>query len=549
MSIELRQVVNARRSGPAASCCAQRLSARQKGLRRSAVAAAVALGAASLIATSSLVTGWAVAGDGRHAAAPVDPAAAAAIEHANALSSAFRNATQTIRPSVVSIEAIRRADVRRTSQGGPGRSPRMIPMPAPGPGADPDELFRRFFGEGAAPEGRPLPMPMPEMRGQGSGVIVAEDGYIVTNNHVIAGASELRVTLDDGRRFDAIVIGTDPETDLAVIKIDAAASGSLIAARIGRSEDLEQGDWVVAVGSPYGLSQTVTAGIVSATQRGNVGVALFEDFIQTDAAINPGNSGGPLVNLRGEVVGINTAIRSGAGGSDGIGFAIPTSTVRTVVDGLRSGGVERGYLGVRPQPLDEALARSFDYDGRGVLVADAVEGEPGAKAGLRAGDIIAKVNGRSIESPAELVNAIGSMAPGASARLDVFRDGRMRTIDAVLGQRPSMNRVAADSGPQAEPARPDPLEELGMRVAPIDDAARQRFAIGDDSGVVVSAIAPNSPAAQAGLQPGDVILSVGRAEIADLAGLSAALDERDSESPLRLRVRSSGGLVRFVVIR
>ena len=518
------------------------LFAASSARRRLGFSAAAALGAASLVLATSVVTGFAVAGG---SPAATDAATAAAIDQASGLSKAFRHATRAIQPSVVSIEAVKKAPAAPAMRfGGPNGGPGGQQLP---PGVDPEDLFKRFFGQGGGGQGGapfgPLPHATPEMRGEGSGVIVESDGYIITNNHVVAGADKLTVSLDDGRKFEATVVGTDAESDLALIKIE---SSNLPAATLGDSEDLETGDWVVAVGSPYGLDHTVTAGIVSATQRRNMGVAVFENFIQTDAAINPGNSGGPLVNLKGEVVGINTAIRSGGGGNDGIGFAIPTSTVRHVMDGLKAGKVERGYLGIRPQMLDEHLASSFDFHGEGVLVADVVAGEPGAKAGLQPGDIITRIDGSEIDSPAALVNAIGSRTPGSTAKLDLVRDGKRMTLDATLGSRPGAPGQTGGGAPAAAPA-PEGLEALGLRAEPIDEGNRERFQLGESAGLVVTDIAEGSPAAKAGLQPGDVILNAGGREITSAKDLAEARKDA-GDKPLRLRVKS-GEQTRFLVIR
>jgi serine protease Do len=502
--------------------------------RRAGVASALAIGAASLILGTAALSGGQLAHAGTTSLAePTE-----AMEHANALSKAFRHAARNIQPSVVSIEAVKKmpAAPAMRFRGGPGA-----------PGMDPEEFFRRHFGQGGGPEGAlpfgPPPGAMPEMRGGGSGVIVAGDGYIITNNHVVTGADKLTVTLDDGRTFDATLVGADPESDLALIKVEGT---DLPAATLGDSDELEAGDWVVAVGSPYGLDKTVTAGIVSATKRRNMGVAVFENFIQTDAAINPGNSGGPLVNLKGEVIGINTAIRSGAGGNDGIGFAIPVTTVRSALDGLRAGKVERGYLGVRPQMLDQHLASSFGFEGKGVLVADVVAGEPGQLAGLEAGDIIVRVDGTEVDSPSALVNAIGGKSPGDAVHLDIVRQGTRKSLEATLGARPGALSAATPGGPTA-PHQLEGLEALGLRVESIGPENRERFQLGETAGVVVSEVAPDSRAAKAGLQPGDVILDAAGRAVESPSDLAASLDA-SGDKPLRLRVKT-GDMTRFTVIR
>ena len=307
------------------------------------------------------------------------------LKHARALSNAFRTAARKLDPSVVSIVSIDKAPYSAESGAGQGGQ-QMPEMP---------EEFRRFFpnmpGAPDAPQQRGGRMP-PRM-GEGTGVIIDKAGVIVTNNHVISGADELKVMLHDGREVAATVIGTDRATDLAVIQVEAT---DLVAASFGDSESLEVGDWVVAIGCPFGLDHTVTAGIISAKGRDRVGLAQFENYIQTDAAINPGNSGGPLADLEGNVIGINTAISSRNGGNDGVGFAIPSAMVKEIVGQLRDGGrVVRGYLGVQLQEMDAETASSFDIKPNdGVLIARVQPDTPAQKAGLQDGDIVVKVDGK-----------------------------------------------------------------------------------------------------------------------------------------------------------
>jgi serine protease Do len=306
----------------------------------------------------------------------------------NDLSAAFKRAARIARPSVVHI----------TSTG---------PSPYEGPGGG-------------------------ESRGVGTGVIVRENGYILTNNHVVAGASDVNVKLSDGRVLGARVMGTDEKTDLAVVKVEATG---LVAAQLGDSDRVEIGEWVLAMGNPFGLEHTVTAGIISAKGRANVGIADYEDFLQTDAAINPGNSGGPLLNLEGKVIGINTAIASRTGGYMGVGFAIPISMAQVIMDQIiKDGKVVRGYIGAMIQDLPPEMSRSFEFEGtEGALVNRVVAGGPAARAGLRDGDIVLEVNGRKVSSSSQLRNTVAAIAPGTRIPLKVFRQGKELTVDVAIG--------------------------------------------------------------------------------------------------------------------
>ncbi|BAN70038.1 S1C family serine protease [endosymbiont of unidentified scaly snail isolate Monju] len=292
-----------------------------------------------------------------------------------------------------------------------------------------DPLFRRFFGD---------KLRQPTYRREnslGSGVIVDENGYILTNNHVIRGASEVQVVLRDGRHFPARIVGTDPETDLAVLQ---AAGSHLPVAALGRSDQLRVGDVVMAIGNPFGVGQTVTLGIVSATGRDQLGIAAIENFIQTDAAINPGNSGGALINARGEVVGINTAIFSESGGSHGIGFAIPVRIARTVLEQItKHGRVIRGWIGVNGQEVTPALAESFHFRYRkGLLISGVLEGGPADRAGIQPGDLLVSIDGQPVVSAAQALDLIAGHAPGEQLTLGIERDGRLLEVETTVAERP-----------------------------------------------------------------------------------------------------------------
>ncbi len=374
-------------------------------------------------------------------------------------------------------------------EGPPGQQP---PPPLPGPPGPP------------GPPGRPD-------RSAGSGVIVDSSGYIVTNNHVIENASHITVTLNDKREFIAKVIGSDPKSDLAVIKIEANELPSL---KWADHEKLDVGDVVLAVGSPFGLSSTVTMGIISAMGRGNVGIADYEDFIQTDAAINPGNSGGALVNLQGELIGINTAIFSRTGGSEGIGFAIPGSIAIDIVESLKSSGrVVRGWMGIAIQEVTPALAKSFKLKERkgGVLISDVNEQGPSAKAGLKRGDIIIGFNDRDIENVSQLRNIVARTKVGHDSTVKIVREGEERLVTITIGERPPDELLARRTPPPPEPESVKPPDNVlaSLRVQALDpEMMNQHNVPSDTSGVLINHVEAGSPAEAAGLQRGDVIQEV-----------------------------------------
>ena len=371
-------------------------------------------------------------------------------------------------------------------------------------GMEMNPFFERFFGHGRGGRGPSYRM----QRGQGSGVIISSDGVVVTNNHVVKGAETVRVTLSDKRSFKAKVLGTDPKSDLAVLKLQGASG--LKALPIGDSGKLRLGDIVLAVGNPFGIGQTVTMGIVSAKGRANMGIVDYEDFIQTDAAINPGNSGGALVSLRGELVGINTAILSRSGGYQGIGFAIPTNLAKPIVRSLRTTGkVMRGYIGVMIQEVTDEMAKALSLpSSRGVLISDVVPGGPAAKAGLKRGDFVTAINGRVTPTMAKLRNRVASAPKGTKLAFTVFRDGKSITIQAVTGSLAGA-AVAGRGGMSGS------VNKSGLTLGSLDAEARRRYRISSRirSGVLVEAVASDSAAEQAGLRAGDVILQANRVRI------------------------------------
>ena len=399
-----------------------------------------------------------------------------------------------------------------------------------------DPFFRQFFGgdEGQfGSNGRGQAAPQQRQEGQGSGVIVSPEGYILTNNHVVDGATEVRVTLSDKREFKARVVGTDPKTDLAVLKID---SSNLPTVAIGDSDKIQVGDYALAIGNPFGLGGTVTMGIISATGRGNLGIEEYEDFIQTDAPINPGNSGGALVNERGDLIGINTAILSGSQGNQGIGFAIPVSVARNVTDQiLRNGKVTRAYLGVMSEVVTPALAKAFHQkEPAGALISEVKQASPAAHAGLEKGDIILAVNGKPIRNSSQLAMTISLMQPGSEVKLKVLRDGAEREMPARLEEMPAESAKASK-----EPGE----TETGMDGVSVEDVtarnARQLGVPSDTAGVVVTAVDPASRAAVNGLRPGDVIVEVNCKPVRNTAEFEQALKQGADETLLLVSRRGS----------
>jgi len=369
------------------------------------------------------------------------------------------------------------------------------------------DFFRRFFGEDGMKQLNPGAgrLRAPAEHGLGSGVIVSPDGYILTNNHVVNNATDIQVALNDGRQFTAKVIGSDPKTDVALIRIKA---DNLSALTLTDSDKIEVGDVVLAIGNPFGIGQTVTKGIVSAKDRTTSG-EMDEDFIQTDAAINPGNSGGALVDTEGRLVGINSAILSRSGGNQGIGFAVPSNLCRWVMDSLvQSGRVDRGFLGVMIQNMTPDLATAFKMDrANGALVGDVSPNSPADKAGLKSGDVITQVNGQPIEDASQLKLRVAQSLPGSKAQFSVNRNGESKTFEVTLGNLPDAK--VADAGDQSENAKTEAL--AGVGVADIDQNTRAQLNIpAQVQGAIITEVAQDSAAYQAGLRTGDVITELNR---------------------------------------
>ncbi len=406
------------------------------------------------------------------------------------------------------------------------------------PGFPDNPLFQQFFG--GMPQRH---MMTPEQRGVGSGVIVTKDGYILTNNHVVDGANEVNVTLNDGRQMKAKVIGKDAKSDIAVIKIDEK---DLPAVTFADSAQCEAGDVVLAIGNPFNVGQTVTMGIISATGRGGVGIEDYEDFIQTDAAINPGNSGGALVDAEGRLIGINTAIYSRSGGNQGIGFAIPTDLARGVMTSLiEHGRVTRGYLGARIQDIDGALAKAFDLKNtQGALVSAVEPNGPAAKAGIKAGDVITKFNGHPVSDGRHLRLEVGATAPGEKVEVALLRNGSPKTLDVKVKEIPGEEQLASKDS-SSESTATDTLQ--GVAVTDLDSQARQQFNIPEDvKGALVTEVAPNSASADAGLKPGDVITEINRHEVTS-ANDAVRLTEHAKTRTTLVHVWNKEG-VRYLVV-
>ncbi|MBF0518481.1 MAG: DegQ family serine endoprotease [Nitrospirae bacterium] len=398
-----------------------------------------------------------------------------------------------------------------------------------------DPMFKRFFGD-ESPHSHPNKKF--ESKALGSGVIVREDGYILTNSHVVRDVDEIMVKLSDKTEYKGKVIGTDPKTDLAVIKIEAK---NLPILKMADSEKLRVGDVVLAIGNPYGLSQTVTMGIVSAVGRSDVGIADYEDFIQIDAAINPGNSGGALVNSHAELVGVNTAIFSTTGGYQGIGFAIPSNMVKSVMESLmKNGKVVRGWLGVNIQPLTPELAKSFGTKAqKGVLVADVMDGGPADKAGLKRGDVIIFFEGKDAESTRELRNMVAATKPGTSVSLVVVRDNKEMTIKLTIGELPDEKQ--AEQSVSQEESRQNKLK--GVSIQELTQTIKERFNIpAKVTGVIVTNVTDESPAASV-LKQGDVIQEINRKRINSMKDYEHVLSGLKKDDDLLLLINRGGSFI------
>ncbi len=471
---------------------------------------------------------------------------------ASDLSKAFRAVHDSLKDAVVNIHVVKKP----LAMGGNGRVQQRVQIP---------EQFRDMLPPGFEDQlGDQLRQRAVE--GTGSGVIVSADGYILTNNHVVDSADEVKVKLNDGRELTAEVVGTDPKTDLAVVRVKA---DHLTFAKFGDSEALDVGDWVLAFGSPFGLTQTMTQGIISAKGRSQMNIIAshdpslakltYENYLQTDAAINPGNSGGPLVNLKGEVVGINAAIASSTGAYNGVGFSIPSNDARWVMKSLiEHGKVVRGYLGISIEDIANAAPddkdlidsiRKAGFTGKdGVLVREITVNGPAAKAGLEAGDVITAINGKPFNTLDDLRREIAKTAPDTKLNLSIFRDGKIQDIAATVGTQPDTVRTVA-SNSQKMRAPTVNTGELGVRVEDIDRATAREYGLTDRKGAVITSVAPDSAAAKSGLKPGDVVTRLNKTEITSAKQFADAIADAKLSDGVRLTVRTEDGMDRLVLIR
>jgi serine protease Do len=518
-----------------------------------ALASVLAVGSAALVFSEGGATNTG-ASPGSPASRPSVPLSAGekkAVSQAMTLSDAFRTASERVLPAVVSIQhttepKLVKRDARPNLRGRSGTLPKEF---------QDDPLLRRFFGEDGF-GGFPGMDDLPDMRSfpqssSGSGVLIDKGGVVLTNNHVVAGGGKIVVKLHDGREFVATDVKTDPSTDIAVVRIKA--EGDLPVAALGNSDAMRIGDWVLALGQPFGLQDTVTAGIISAKQR-SVAITKHAEFLQTDAAINPGNSGGPLVNLEGEVIGINTAINSTSGGNQGIGFAVPVNVAKWVSSQLlKDGKVRRAYLGVGIQPVTQDLAGEFGLKvPSGALVTEVFPDSPAAKAGIQPQDVIVEFAGQPIPHSSQLPAIANRTAIGSKQPVVVLRDGKRVELTMTVREKPANFGVRTDGEepadePQSE-GHGEKFDKLGLEVAPLSAELARQLGLKESTGVVITSVQAGSPAADVGLEPGMAISQVGRKGVQTAADFDAAIKSADLKKGVLLLVRTGAGS-RFLVLR
>ncbi|HFD11772.1 MAG TPA: DegQ family serine endoprotease [Crenotrichaceae bacterium] len=464
----------------------------------------------------------------------------AGIENLRITSKAFASIARKVSPSVVFIQV-------ESTKAVPSLQQFSTPF---GPGGSlNDDLLKHFFGnQFRGFQQTPQPGAQQQERrvmGQGSGFVfkvesglLSNKSYIMTNNHVVDHADKIRVKFKDGKEYIARLKGTDPKSDIAVLEVDANIAPAL---PLGNSSRLEVGEWVVAIGNPFGLSHTLTVGVVSAKGRSSVGINDYENFIQTDAAINPGNSGGPLLNLDAEVVGMNTAIFSRSGGSMGIGFAIPINLAKQIAEQLiEKGEVTRGHLGIVIQQLTPELAESFGVEpGEGILVAQVSDNSPAQKAGVKQGDIILSYKGSAVDNVGRFRNSVALTTPGSKAKLVVLRDGKHKTLTVQIGKQ--------EKGIQLTDRSKQDADEIGITVQTITSQLAEQFNIEQGKGVVITRVEPNSIAARAGIRPGTVILQANRKPVNSTADFRRIVKDSSAKKMLLLLVREAGSQ-RFIAL-
>ncbi|WP_022723061.1 Do family serine endopeptidase [Rhodopseudomonas sp. B29] len=458
-------------------------------------------------------------------------ASAAEVAAPNNMPAGFGDLVAKVKPAVISVKVKIDED---------GQNSPLIRNDNSDDGMAPFQQFERQFGFRDGQGMMQVPQRHQVITGEGSGFFISSDGYAVTNNHVVDHAKSVQVTTDDGTVYTAKVVGTDPKTDLALIKVDSKKDFPFVKFA---DQPARVGDWVVAVGNPFGLGGTVTAGIVSARGR-DIGSGPYDDYVQIDAPINKGNSGGPAFDTNGNVIGINTAIYSPSGGSVGIGFDIPAATAKLVINQLKdNGSVTRGWLGVQVQPVTADIADSMGLkQARGALVDSPQDGSPAAKAGIVAGDVITAVNGNEVKDSRSLARTISLMAPGSNVKLDVVHDGSAKTIDLKLAEMPGDHqRVAQNDSAGREHGRP----YLGLQLAPASEVDGR-----GDKGVVVTGIDPNGPAADRGLRTGDVILDVGGRAVSNRNDVRQALTDANDHGrkTVLMRVKTADAAAHFVAV-
>jgi serine protease Do len=452
----------------------------------------------------------------------------------------FADLAETLNPSVVNIS---------TSQDMPASSNQ--PFPQFPPGSPFEEFFKEFFerrGE-KPPENQPSP-PRPRPTSLGSGFVISSDGYIVTNNHVIADASQIMVTFDDDTRLEAKLVGRDPKTDVALLKVEPETP--LRGVDWGDSDNVRVGNWVVAIGNPFGLGNTVTAGIISARAR-DIQSGPFDDFLQTDAAINRGNSGGPLFNLDGRVIGINTAIYSPSGGSVGIGFSVPANLAKNVVHQLKEfGETRRGWLGVRIQTVTEDLAETLGLEGaRGALVATVSEDSPASAAGVEVGDVVLAFDGKPVENMRRLPRIVAETEIGKAVEVELWRDGKVVTVQVSVGHLDESGMEVASATPAPDAPIAEDVPALGLTLSTITPELRTKFELGDSAGgVMVVRVDGASLAAEKGIRPGDVIVEVGQEEVSSPAEVIAKIDAQKAQNKNTvLLLLDRKGDLQFIAVR